>query len=93
MEADILKKILLYSAVAVALGLLLTLVPLTILFETGGKGQSALFMENVPRETMGGYDNRGLSALKFSNTELGILAISFLIALVAYALIRFRILR
>ncbi len=87
------KKILLYSAIAVALGLLLTLVPLTILFETMDESKSAFFMENTPRGTMGGNGDSVLPALKFSITDFGILATSFVVALVAYALIRSRILR
>ena len=91
METGTLKKILLYSAVAVVLGLLLTLVPLITLAEFRPENHYSVFyslsekMGEIEKPT---YD-RDTSA--FSAYNLDILAISFVIALVVYVLFKRRI--
>jgi uncharacterized protein involved in cysteine biosynthesis len=72
MEADTLKKILVYLAVAVVLGLFLTLVPLITI--------AKIRVEN----------DSFLDASQYSDADLEIFAISFVIALVVYVLFKRR---
>lgn len=84
MEADTLKKILLYSAVAVVLGLLLTLVPLIAL--TGIKAENRYATPQSLSERLKALEGAyGTDTPKYSVADLEISAISFVIALVAYA--------
>jgi hypothetical protein len=89
METDTLKKILLYSAVAVVLGLLLTLVPLITLAEFRAENSAVYSFQAKMREietpTYGG------DTQTFSAYVLDVLAISFAIALVVYVLFKRRI--
>lgn len=83
------KKILLYSAVAVVLGLLLTLVPLITLAEIRAEDHYAMlgsFCEQL--EKLEGP--RGLGGPKYSAADVEVFAISFVIALVVYVLFKRR---
>lgn len=78
------KKILIYSAVAVVLGLLLTLVPLFTLAEF--KAENVFVssqMKNLERAD-------SVDATKYSAVGFEILAISFIVAFVAYVLLRWK---
>lgn len=84
------KKILLYSTVAVVLGLLLTLVPLIALAEIRAEnhyGRLCAFLEQMEKPE----GTHGLSGSKFSAADLEVFAISFAIALVVYVLFKRRI--
>ncbi|MGC9345985.1 MAG: hypothetical protein ACP5ER_04240 [Candidatus Bathyarchaeales archaeon] len=79
-----------YSVVAVALGLFLTLVPLIIIAEIRVENRYApsfSFSERLEK-LEGDY---GLNAPKYSVAELEIFAISFVIALVVYVLFKRRL--
>ncbi len=87
------KKILVYSAVAVVLGLILTLVPLFMLVEFKAEKHydAMLYLRSLPEQMEkleGAYD---LGAPKYSAVDLEIFAISFAIALVVYVLFKRRI--
>ena len=85
MEAETLKKILLYSLVAVILGLSLTLVPLaTIKAENGYNAISQSIQERL--KTLEGTHDSG--ATTYSGSDVEIFAISFVIALVVYLLFK-----
>lgn len=85
------KKILLYSAVAVALGLLLTLVPLFTVAEFKAEiSYGALCSLPEHMKSLEGRVNN-LGAPKYSVVDIEVLAISFVTALVAYVLFKFRI--
>jgi hypothetical protein len=90
METDILKKILLYSGVAVVLGLLLTLVPLIALADLRAENQhsASYFSQAKTGDTEVTY---GGDTQTFSVYGLDVLAISFAIALVVYVLFKRRI--
>jgi hypothetical protein len=84
-----LKKILVYSVVAVVLGLTLTLVPLFTLAEIRAKndyatGQPLLLPERM--ETLEG--TYGLDEPKYTFADIDVFAISFVIALVVYVLFK-----
>jgi len=89
MEADTLKKILVYLAVAVVLGLFLTLVPLITIAEIRVENDKAMpqsFWEGL--EKLEG--THFLDASQYSDADLEIFAISFVIALVVYVLFKRR---
>jgi branched-subunit amino acid ABC-type transport system permease component len=91
-----LRKILLYSVVAVVLGLLLILIPLITLadirtekdFQYGPPS----YLESLPEQLrkLEGASN-GLNKPAYSTADLQILVISFAIALVVYLLFKRRI--
>jgi hypothetical protein len=87
MEADALKKIQLYCAVAVVLGLLLTLVPSVIIKGEKANERAMLFYEES-EEPKGAY---GLATSKYSVADFEILALSFIFAFVVYVLLKWRI--
>jgi len=83
------KKILVYSAVAVVLGLTLTLVPLIAL--AGIKAENHYVMGRSFSQQLEQLEGtHGLDAPKCTNSDVKILAFSFVIALVAYALFKRR---
>lgn len=89
------KKTLIYSAIAVILGLTLTLVPLTVVTETRVNKEYAIdesFMKGLEQRTraLEGAPS-GLGAPKYSIVDFEILLISFIIALAAYVLLKWRI--
>jgi len=85
MEAKALKKILVYSLVAVLLGLSLTLVPLaTIKAENDYYAMPQSIQERL--KTLEGTHDSG--AATYLASDLEILAISFVIALVVYLLFK-----
>jgi branched-subunit amino acid ABC-type transport system permease component len=87
MEARALKKILTYFLVAVILGLLLTLVPLaTIKAENGYNAMPQSFREQL-KALEGTRDSGGTT---YSASDVEIFAISFVIALVVYLLVKSR---
>jgi hypothetical protein len=88
MEADALKKILVYSVIAVVLGLLFVMVPLIISAETKA-GNHYVMPESVSRG-FGKLEGSRLGESKPVNADLEILAVSFAIALVAYILFKRR---
>ena len=80
------KKIPLYLLVAVILGLSLTLVPLaTIKAENGYIAIPESIQQRL--KTLEGY---GSGATTYSDSDVEVLAISFVIALVAYLLFKHR---
>lgn len=85
------KKILVYSAVAVVLGLILTLVPLFTVAEF--KAEISYGTLASLREHMKSLEGivYNLDAPKYSVVDIEVLAISFVAALVAYVLFKFRI--
>ena len=89
MEAETLKKILLYSLVAMVLGLSLMLVPLITISKV--KANDYLLMpEQLSKELQGieGTYQEKIEAIYCQNVEVGIFAISFVIALVVYLLVK-----
>lgn len=90
MEADTLKKILVYFAVAVVLGLFLMLVPLITIAEIRVENDHA-----IPRSLWAGLEklegDYDLDASKYSDIDLEIFAISFVVALVVYVLFKRRL--
>jgi hypothetical protein len=87
MEATALKKILTYSLMAIILGLSLTLVPLaTIKAENGYSAVQQSFQDRL--ETLDGTHDSG--ATTYSASDVEIFAISFVIALVLYLLVKSR---
>lgn len=89
------KKTLIYSAIAVILGLTLTLVPLTVVTETRVNKEYAMdesFMEGLEERTraLEGAPS-GLDTPKYSIADFEILLFSFIIALTAYVLLKWRI--
>ncbi|MDI6905211.1 MAG: hypothetical protein QMD13_06975 [Candidatus Bathyarchaeia archaeon] len=80
------KKILVYSAVAVVLGLILTLVPLITLTEIQAENHYMAGSLSEQLEKLEG--TYGLNAPKYSVAELEIFAISFVIALVVYVVFK-----
>jgi len=86
-----LKKLLIYSAVAVALGLLLTLVPLFTLAESKAENSYGRFLSlSEQMKSLEGVDS--LDTPKNSVAKIEILTISFVVALLAYLSFKFRIL-
>jgi hypothetical protein len=90
-----LKKILLYSAVAVILGLLLILIPLIALADFGAEKDfqngASLYLQSIPeqlRKLEGAYS---LNKPAYSIADLQILAVSFITALGVYFLFKRRI--
>ena len=84
------NKILVYSAVAVVLGLMLIIVPLITLAEIIAENHYApvgSFCKELEK-LEGTY---GLDAPKYSAADLEIFAISFVIALVVYVLFKRRL--
>jgi len=93
MEANTLRRTLLYSAVAVVIGLLLTLVPLITLAEIkAGYNHYAMPSSLSQRmETLeGARAHFDADTPRYSAYDLEILAFSFVIALVAYVLFKRR---
>ena len=93
MEMDSLKKILLYSVVAVVLGLLLTLVPLITLAEFRAENQydGRPYVQSFP-EGMKRLDGTyGLDTPAYSTADLQVIGVCFAIASVVYVLFRRRI--
>jgi len=85
MEADALKKILLYSAVAVFLGLLLTLSPLIIVTEIKTENHYGLLPEQIrPGQQEKLKEIYGLGLPKYSIADLEVLLTNFAIASVVY---------
>jgi len=83
------KKILVYSAVAVVLGLTLTLVPLIAL--AGIKAENHYVMSRSLSQQLEQLEGtHGLDAPKCTNSDVKILAFSFVIALVVYMLFKRR---
>jgi hypothetical protein len=81
MEANTLKKILLYSAVAVFLGLLLTLSPLIIVTEIKTEDYYGLLPEQMrPEQQEKLKEIYGLGAPKYSIADFEVLLTSFAIA-------------
>ncbi len=84
------KKILVYLAVAVVLGLFLTLVPLITIAEIRVENEYAM-----PESLWEGLEKlegtRFLDTSQYSDAGLEILAISFVIALVVYVLFKRRL--
>jgi len=92
METDTLKKILLYSGVAVVLGLLLTLVPLITLAEFRAENYDATLYAQSLSERMKSLEGAyGLDKPAYSTADLQVLGVCFAIALVVYVLFRRRI--
>ena len=93
METDTLKKILLYSGVAVVLGLLLTLVPLITLaeFRTENHYDATLYAQSLPERMKRLEGTYGLDTPAYSTANLQVLGVCFAIALVVYVLFRRRI--
>jgi len=93
---DTLKKILLYSAVAAVLGLLLILIPLITLAgikaEKDFQNGPPLYLQSLPEQLrkLEGASN-GLNKPAYSTADLQIPAIGFAIALVVYLLFKRRI--
>jgi hypothetical protein len=89
MEADTLKKILVYSAVAVVLGVVLTLAPLIAL--AGIKAEYHFLMRLPLSEGLEQLEGtHGLEEPKYSISDVEILGFSFVIASVAYLLFKRR---
>lgn len=76
------KKILVYSAVAVVLGLTLVLGPLIAL--AGIKAENNVMGPSFSQQLKQLEGTHGLDAPKFTNSDVKILAFSFVIALVVY---------
>jgi hypothetical protein len=92
METDTLKKILLYSGVAIFLGLLLTLVPLITLGEFKAENHEEMsYAQSLPERMRGLEGAYGLDKPAFSATDVQVLGVCFAIALVVYVLSRRRI--
>jgi len=87
-----LKKILLYSGVAVVLGLLLTLVPLVTLAEFRAENYGARSYAQSLSERMKSLEGaHGLDKPAYSTTNVQVFGVCFTIALVVYVLFRRRI--
>ena len=88
------KKLLIYSTTAAVIGLILTLVPVSLvaftLTETRKDNAMQGFSFASGLEKIEGTS--GLEAQKYSVNEIAISAISFIIASLAYVLFKFRIL-
>lgn len=82
------KKTLIYSAVAVALGLLLTLFPLFTLAQFIAENHYASIHNQL--KSLERADS--VDVTKYSVVGFEILTISFIIAFVAYALLKWRML-
>jgi hypothetical protein len=91
-EANTLKKLLIYSATAAVIGLILALAPVSLvaLTETERDYATPLFFSSKGLEKLEGTSESGVQ--KYSINEIAILAISFIIAFFAYALFKFRML-
>jgi ABC-type dipeptide/oligopeptide/nickel transport system permease component len=89
-EAHTLKKILLYSAVAVVLGLSLILVPLITLVEIRAENGYLAGTRSLPEQLEELEGTHGLDTPEYSTYDVKILAFSFVIALVAYMLFKRR---
>jgi len=92
MEMDTLKKILLYSGVAVVLGLLLTLVPLITLAEFRAENHydALLHAQSLPEQMKRLEGTYCLDKPAYSTADLQVLGVCFAIALVVYVLSRRR---
>jgi hypothetical protein len=93
METDTLKKILLYSGVAVVLGLVLTLVPLITLAEFRAENHydATLYVQALPGQMKRLEGTYGSDKPAYSTADLQILGACFAIAVVVYVLFRRRI--
>jgi len=84
------NKVMIYSVIAVVLGLLLTLTPLLMLADFKAENyfgtlcSSPRQMEKLEGKT------RGLDTQIYSVADLEVLAISFMLALAAYVLLKWR---
>ena len=94
METDTLKKILLYSVVAVVLGLSLTIVPLITLaeFRTENHYDTPLYAKAFSEGMKNLEGAHGLDKPAYSIADFEALGVCFAIALVVYLLFRRRIL-
>lgn len=92
MKEDTLKKTLVYSAIAVILGLLITLVPLIVYtqFTEESKYDGAQFSNSLPEQLRKLESPSTNLNVPNSTSDLQILAISFLIAVVMYVLVKRR---
>jgi hypothetical protein len=92
METNTLKKILLYSGVAVVLGLLLTLVPLITLAEFRAENHydATLYAQSLSGQMKRLEGTYGLDKPVYSTADLQVLGVCFAIALVVYVLFRRR---
>lgn len=91
MEAYTLKKIMLYSIVAVVLGLILMLTPLIILKEIKTENCYRMLPEAVDPEQLGKLKEvYGLDAPKYSISDFEFLLISFAVASVVYVFFKHR---
>ena len=88
------KKILLYSGVAVVLGLLLTLVPLITLaeFRPENHYDATLYVQSLPEQMKSLEGTYGLDTPAYSTANLQVLGVCFSIALVVYVLFKCRML-
>lgn len=88
------KKILLYSGVAVVLGLLLTLVPLITLaeFRPENHYDATLYVQSLPEQMKSLEGTCGLDTPAYSTANLQVLGVCFSIALVVYVLFKRRML-
>jgi hypothetical protein len=90
MEMGTLKKALIYIAVAVAFGLVLTIIPLFILGESEAENSYGLSLKSIPNRLKDLETTRNANGTRSPMAGLEILAISFTVALVAYVLLRWR---
>jgi len=93
MEMSTLKKILLYSGVAVVLGLLLTLVPLITLAEFRAENHydTPVYAQSLSERMKSLEGTYALYKPAFSTTDVQVLGVCFAIASVVYVLFRRRI--
>lgn len=89
-EANALKKLLIYSATAAVVGLILTLFPLVAFTLTETMKDNSMHVLSFARGLEKIEGTSGLEALKYSVNDVEILAISFIIAFSVYMLFKFR---
>lgn len=82
MESEPLKKTLLYCLVAILLGLSLMLIPLITMTEATANSHYLLMPEHLSRQL------EKLEGKYSANADVEVFAISFVIALVAYLLVK-----
>jgi hypothetical protein len=90
MEVANLNKTLVYLAFAVILGLSLTLLPLFAVTEFTAKNGYGKFYEAIPNGVESLDSPTVLGESRYSTTDFEILAISFIAALIVYALSKYR---
>jgi hypothetical protein len=87
-EAVALRKVLLYLLTAIAVGLLMTLVPLFVFVEIKSQNRA---MTNAPfsEEWKGGHEGSySLGVVEPSSSDLEILTVCFLVAMTVYLLVK-----